>query len=94
MAVRLRLTRVGRRKRPYYRVVAADSAMPRDGRFLEIVGTYDPFPHPSIVQFKEERVLHWLRHGARPSDRVSCLMRQSGLMQKFEELTGDATKEI
>lgn len=88
MAVRLRLTRVGRKKRPYYRVVAADSAMPRDGRFLEILGTYDPLPNPSVIQFKEERVLHWLKNGALPSERVSRMMRHSGLMQKFEDAKG------
>ena len=85
MAVRLRLTRVGRKKRPYYRVVAADSAMPRDGRFLEILGTYDPLPNPQVFEFKEERVLHWLKNGALPSERVSRLMEHSGLMKKFEE---------
>ncbi len=92
MAVRLRLTRVGRKKRPYYRVVAADSAMPRDGRFLEILGTYDPIPNPSVFQFKEERVLHWLKNGALPSETVSRLMRHSGLMQKFEEMKGTGAK--
>ncbi len=92
MAVRLRLTRVGRKKRPYYRVVAADSAMPRDGRFLEILGTYDPIPNPSVFQFKEERVLHWLKNGALPSETVGRLMRHSGLMQKFEEMKGADAK--
>lgn len=93
MAVRIRLTRVGRKKRPYYRVVAADSAMPRDGRFLEILGTYDPFPNPSVFQFKEERVLHWLKNGALPSKTVGRLMRHTGLMQKFEEMKGAGTKK-
>tara|TARA_B100001079_G_scaffold248177_1_gene237973 strand:+ start:509 stop:736 length:228 start_codon:yes stop_codon:yes gene_type:complete len=73
-------------------VVAADSAMPRDGRFLEILGTYDPLPNPSISQFKEERVLHWLKNGALPSERVSRLMKHAGLMQKFEEMKGANTK--
>jgi len=93
MAVRLRLTRIGRKKRPFYRVVAADSASPRDGRFLEILGTYDPIPNPSVFQFKEERVLHWLKNGARPSETVGRLMRHSGLMQKFEEMKGTNAKE-
>ncbi len=94
MAVRLRLTRVGRKKRPYYRVVAADSSMPRDGRFLEILGTYDPLPNPSISHFKEERVLYWLKNGALPSERVSRLMKHSGLLQKFEEMKGSQAKSL
>ncbi len=88
MAVRIRLTRVGRKKRPYYRVVATDSRMPRDGRFLEIIGTYDPLPNPSVFEFKEERVLHWLQHGALPSERVGRLMKAAGLTEKFEAMKG------
>ncbi len=75
MAVRIRLTRVGRRKRPFYRIVAADQASPRDGRFLEILGTYDPFVSPSAVQVKQARLSYWTGKGATVSDTVRTLLR-------------------
>ncbi len=65
--VRLRLTRRGRRKRPFFRIVAADSRMPRDGRYIEVLGTYDPLKSPAAVALKQERVLEWLKKGAQPS---------------------------
>ncbi len=80
MAVRLRLTRTGRHKRPFYRVVAADSRMPRDGRFLEVLGTYDPLKNPAVTELKEERVLDWLRKGAQPTVTVRTLLRRSGIL--------------
>ena len=64
MAVRLRLTRIGRHKRPFYRVVAVDSRMRRDGRFLEVLGTYDPLKEPAVTELKQDRVLEWLQKGA------------------------------
>ena len=85
MAVHLRLTRAGRHKRPFYRVVAADSRMPRDGRFLEVLGTYDPLKHPAVTEFKQERVLSWLRNGAQPSVTVRTLLRRAGLLKQFAE---------
>ena len=66
MAVKLRLMRMGKKKQPYYRIVAADSRSPRDGRFIEIVGTYDPRAEPSAISVDNERAVHWLRHGAQP----------------------------
>ena len=83
--VRLRLARGGRHKRPFYRVVAADSRMPRDGRFLEVVGTFDPLKNPAMPQLKEERVLDWLRRGAQPSVTVRTLLRRAGIWKQFEE---------
>ncbi len=85
MAVRLRLARAGRHKRPFYRVVAADARMPRDGRFLEVVGTYDPLKNPAVSELKQERVLDWLRKGAQPSVTVRTLLRRSGILKQFEE---------
>ena len=80
--VRLRLTRRGRRKRPFYRIVAADSRMPRDGRYLEILGTYDPLKSPVAVALKQERVLEWLAKGAQPSVTVQNLLRKAGVLKQ------------
>ncbi len=83
MAVRLRLVRMGKKKQPTYRVVAADSRSPRDGRFLEIIGFYEPRQDPSVVRIDNERALHWLRHGAQPTERVEKLLRISGAWDTF-----------
>lgn len=85
MAVHLRLTRAGRHKLPFYRVVAADSRKPRDGRYLEVLGTYDTLKHPPVIQLKQERVLDWLKKGAQPSVTVRTVLRRSGLWKQFEE---------
>lgn len=76
MAVKIRLQRFGAKKRPYYRVVAADGRFPRDGRYLEQVGTYDPMKDPIELRFKTDRLEHWLSVGAQPSDTVSSLIRR------------------
>ena len=75
MAVRLRLTRIGSKKNPIYRVVVADSRSPRDGRFIEIVGRYNPQTDPSTIAFDEERIRHWLSKGAQPSNTVQRLLK-------------------
>ncbi len=75
MAVRMRLTRVGSKKNPIYRVVVADSRSPRDGRFIEIVGRYNPQTDPSTIELDEERVRTWLERGAQPSDAVARLLK-------------------
>ena len=85
MAVHLRLTRMGRHKRPFYRVVATDSRMPRDGRFLEVIGTYDPLKESDKATFKEDRVLDWLKKGAQPSDTVRSLLRKTGIYKALQE---------
>ena len=85
MAVRIRLTRKGTHKAPYYRIVAADSRMPRDGRFLEILGTYDPLQNPAVIQMDEEKVISWLKKGATPSDTAKILMKKTGLFGKLKE---------
>ena len=83
MAVRLRLRRIGKKKAPMYQIVAADSRSKRDGRFLEVVGRYEPRQNPEGVQTQDERVLHWLRHGARPTDTVRSLLRTTGLWYRW-----------
>lgn len=80
MAVRIRLTRKGTKKRPFYRIVVAHSEAPRDGKFLEIIGTYNPLTDPAEIQFDPERLRVWLDRGARPSDTVTSLIKQKGLL--------------
>lgn len=83
MAVHIRLRRMGKKKRPYYRIVAADSRRARDGRFLETVGTYNPILKPAEVKLFEDRVTYWLNQGAQPSDTVSSLFTQVGFTEKY-----------
>ena len=79
MAVKLRLTRVGSKKNPIYRVVAADSRSPRDGKFLEIVGRYNPQTHPSIIELDEDKVRSWLGKGAQPTEPVRRLLKTQNI---------------
>ena len=79
MSVRIRMQRKGRKKRPFYRIVAADRQAPRDGRFIELLGTYDPLQEPPLVELKTERLQHWLEHGATPSDTVRSLLKKHGV---------------
>ena len=84
MSLKLRLSRGGAKKRPYYRIVVADSRMPRDGRFIERVGTYNPMlpaDHPERITLKEERIRHWLGQGAKPSDRVARFLGQASIIE-------------
>lgn len=78
MAVKLRLMRIGKKKQPVYRIVAADTRSPRDGRFIEILGTYEPRSEPSRVVVDNEKVARWLRDGAKPTETVARLLAQSG----------------
>jgi len=80
LAVRMRLTRVGSKKNPIYRVVVADSRSPRDGRFLEIVGRYNPQTEPSTIEFDEDKVREWLGKGAQPSGTVARLLKAKNLL--------------
>ncbi len=84
MAVRLRLRRMGRKKRPFYRIVAADQRSPRDGRFIETLGYYNPLDKPHTVEIDEERVMYWLSQGAQPSTTVNSLLRRQGILLKRE----------
>lgn len=83
MSVRIRLSRIGKKKTPYYRVVVADSEAPRDGRFIEKVGTYDPNKDPAEVSFDKERVRKWLKRGAKPTKTVHQLLKREELRTKL-----------
>lgn len=90
MAVKIRLKRMGAKKSPFYRIVAADSRMPRDGRFIEQLGTYDPRQNPAVVTIKEEETLKWLNNGAQPSDTVRTLLSGKGIMATFTKAKDQA----
>ncbi|HZO32791.1 MAG TPA: 30S ribosomal protein S16 [Chloroflexota bacterium] len=79
--LKIRLNRTGARKKPSYRIVVAESTAPRDGKYIEIIGTYDPLTDPATVVLKEERAKHWLSVGAQPTERVVRLMAREGLME-------------
>lgn len=79
MAVKMRLKRMGQKKAPFYRIVVADSRSPRDGRFIEEVGYYDPTAEPSVIKFNEENTKKWLANGAQPTDRVAKLLKNAGI---------------
>ena len=83
--VRLRSQRYGSKKSPFNRIVATDSRNPRDGRFIEVVGTYDPLTNPATVKLDEEKVMKWLSLGAKPTDTVKSLLSKEGLLAKFLE---------
>ena len=83
MAVKIRLKRMGAKKAPFYRVVVADSRSPRDGRFIETVGTYNPLTTPAEININEESALKWLQNGAIPTDTVKNLFSKAGIMEKF-----------
>lgn len=85
MAVRIRLKRMGAKKKPFYRVVVADSRSPRDGRFIEEIGYYNPLTEPAEIKINEERALKWLADGAQPSDTVRSLFRKQGILKKVHE---------
>lgn len=82
MAVKIRLRRMGKKKQPIYKIVAADVRSPRDGRFLEAIGVYNPLTNPHTVDIKEDRALHWLSNGAQPTQTVKSLLRQKGIVLK------------
>ncbi len=88
MAVKLRLTRVGKTKQPQYRIVAADSRSPRDGRFIEILGHYNPRTDPSSLTVDNDKAVKWLQQGAQPTDRVRKLLEISGALEQFGATKG------
>jgi small subunit ribosomal protein S16 len=85
MAVRIRLKRMGAHKAPFYRVVVSDSRSPRDGRFIEEIGIYNPVAQPAEVNIDEEKALKWLQNGAQASDTVRNLLSKAGVMKRFHE---------
>jgi len=85
MAVRIRLKRMGAHKKPFYRVVVSDSRSPRDGRFIDEIGYYNPVAQPAQLKIDEEKALKWLQNGAQASETVRSLFRKAGILQKFHE---------
>lgn len=93
--VRIRLRRVGGKNQPSYRIVAADKESPRDGRFLEVLGFYNPRTEPATIQLKEDRIYDWLGRGAQPSESVSRVFRSAGLLDRFERFkAGEAMETL
>lgn len=89
MAVKIRFRRMGSKRNPFYRIVVADSRSPRDGRYIEQIGTYNPVSEPVEVKIDEEKALDWLANGAQPSDTVKNLFSKQGIMKKFHDLKND-----
>ncbi len=85
MAVKLRLKRMGKKRHPYYRVVAADSRSPRDGRIIEAVGTYDPNTNPATVNIDADLAIKWIKNGAQPSDTVRNLLSSQGILKRIHD---------
>jgi len=86
--VKIRLRRMGRRNRPFYRVVAADSRSPRDGKFIEIIGHYNPLTDPATISIDEEKALKWLSYGAQPTDTVRSLLSKLGIIDEVKPTSG------
>lgn len=85
MAVKLRLKRMGKKGAPFYRIVAADSRSPRDGRFIETIGTYNPMTKPTEIKLDEELAVKWLKNGAQPSDTVRSILSKEGILKRLHE---------
>ncbi|RKD27808.1 SSU ribosomal protein S16P [Caminicella sporogenes DSM 14501] len=85
MAVKIRLRRMGAKKKPFYRIVVADSRSPRDGRFIEEIGYYNPVSEPVEVKIDAEKAIKWLKNGAQPTDTIKDLFKKHGILEKFEE---------
>ena len=87
MAVKIRLKRIGAKKNPFYRIVVSDSRSPRDGRFIEEIGTYNPLTEPKTVKVDNEKALNWIKNGAKPTTTVERLFKENGLFDKAETTT-------
>ncbi|MBS4539772.1 30S ribosomal protein S16 [Clostridium sp. D2Q-11] len=85
MSVKIRLKRMGAKKKPFYRIVVADSRSPRDGRFIEELGYYNPVSEPKEIKIDAEKAVKWLNNGAKPTDTVNTLFKNNGVIEKFEE---------
>ena len=90
--VKIRLMRMGATKRPFYRVVVADSRSPRDGRFIENIGKYHPLHDPSLIEIDQDRALYWLSQGAQPTEQVRVLLKVIGAWDRFQESKGEAKR--
>lgn len=85
MSVKIRMRRMGSKRKPFYRIVVADSRKPRDGRFIEEVGYYNPLTNPDEVKLEEDKIFEWLEKGAQPSDTVRSLLSKAGLMTRYHD---------
>ena len=85
MAVKMRLTRMGSKKKPVYRIVATDSRRPRDGQYIELVGNYNPLTNPAEVKINKEVAIKWLKNGAEPTDTVRSLLSREGILKEFAD---------
>lgn len=85
MSIKIRMRRMGSKRKPFYRIVVADSRMPRDGRFIEEVGYYNPLTNPDEVKLEEDKIFEWLEKGAQPSDTVRSLLSKAGLMTRYHD---------
>jgi len=93
--VKLRLKRIGTKKRPFYRIVAMDVKAPRDGKAIDILGHYNPIVHPAVVETDEEKVLYWLKKGAVPTDTVRSLFKRQGIFRRLqEEKEGSLSQDV
>ncbi len=88
--VKIRLRRMGAKKRPFYRVVVADSRSPRDGRFIEEIGYYDPTKDPAVIKIDEDKAVRWINNGAQPTDTARSLLRKTGVLKKLHEQKQEA----
>ncbi len=94
MPVKIRLARKGAKKKPFYRIVVADARAPRDGRFIEVVGTYNPCMEPAEIKLKDERILDWLTKGAQPTQTVRSILKKEGVLKNFTaKLSAEVTKD-
>ncbi len=92
--VKIRLRRIGTKGRPFYRVVVAPSTAGRNGRFVEVIGTYDPLSKPAAIKIKEDRALHWLINGAQPSETTAYILNKAGILEKYFEQRPAAKKNF
>lgn len=93
MAVKLRLKRMGAKQKPFYRIVAADARSPRDGRFIETVGTYDPIKEPAVVTIDKEKAMYWLDNGAQPTDTVRNILKSEGILKEYSDAKAKKTSK-
>ena len=93
--VRIRLRRIGLKGQPTYRIIAADKEAPRDGRFLEILGVYNPRTNPATIKLNEDRIYHWMKNGAQPSESAAQVLKSAGTLERFERFKkGEALETL
>ena len=93
MAVKIRLRRMGAKKKPFYRIVVVDSRYPRDGRFIEEIGYYDPIKNPAVIKVDKDLTLKWLKNGAQPTDTVRSILSNEGILKEYHEFKNKKKSE-